>query len=264
VEKAIGVARSTTSIYFDPTVADLPTAEEKDAITKLAESTHSYAADAEANDTYVITLAPVPSAYAAGMVVRFKANTANTGAATLNVNSLGAKTIKKYHDQDLADNDIESGSVVTVVYDGTNFQLQTPVANEPITTNTKASGVTNRDTDTVSGDQTIAHGLGATPTKVKITALLSGNAEICQSVGVYDGTNVTCIATAHDGGTGGAGVNSTSHMVIIGRAGGNLEGGSAYEATIAVDATNITLSWVKPASVSGFIIYLLWEAEVIS
>lgn len=91
-----------------------------------------YAADGGGTDAYAITLAttnPALAAYVTGMVVHFKANTANTGAATLNVNSLGAKTIKKLNDQDLADNDIEAGQVVTVVYDGTNFQMQSQVAN---------------------------------------------------------------------------------------------------------------------------------------
>lgn len=97
--------------------------------TELA--TALYAADAGSNDTYAITLSPVPSAYAdlTGLPISFKANTANTGAATLNVNSLGAKTIKKSHDQDLSDNDIEAGQIVTVVYDGTNFQMQSQLAN---------------------------------------------------------------------------------------------------------------------------------------
>lgn len=93
-----------------------------------------YAADAGANDTYAITLAPVPAAYTNGMVVNFKANTANTGAATLNVNSLGAKTIKKVAGgitTDLADNDIRSGQFVTVIYDGTNFQMQSLLGNAP-------------------------------------------------------------------------------------------------------------------------------------
>ena len=83
-----------------------------------------FAADAEASDTYVITLAPVPAAYFTGMVIVMTCNTANTGAATLNVNALGAKTIKKLHDQDLETGDIESGQVVVLVYDGTNFQMQ--------------------------------------------------------------------------------------------------------------------------------------------
>lgn len=82
-----------------------------------------YAADAGANDTYAITLAPAPTAYTTGMVVNFKANTLNTGAATLNVNSLGAKTIKKSYNSDLETGDILANQLVSVIYDGTNFQL---------------------------------------------------------------------------------------------------------------------------------------------
>jgi hypothetical protein len=95
----------------------------------LVSDTYNYAADAGASDAYVITLSPAPDAYATGMMVVFKANTANTGAASLDVNSLGAKTILKLTDQALTDNCFEAGSFVIVVYDGTNFQLQTPCAN---------------------------------------------------------------------------------------------------------------------------------------
>lgn len=87
-----------------------------------------YAADAEASDTYVITVTPAPSAYVTGQVFRFRANTANTGAATLNVNSLGAKTIVKNNNETLADNDIKANQLVEVIYDGTNFQLLSPTA----------------------------------------------------------------------------------------------------------------------------------------
>jgi hypothetical protein len=88
-----------------------------------------YAADAGSTDAYAVTLSPVPSAYFTGMVIRFKANTANTGACSLNANSLGTVAIKKKHDQDLRDNDIESGQIVEVVHDGTNFQMLSPTAN---------------------------------------------------------------------------------------------------------------------------------------
>jgi hypothetical protein len=88
----------------------------------------NYAADAQANDTYVITLAPVPAAYVAGMALYFKANTANTTDATLNVNALGAKAIVKGVSTALSSNDILAGMMCHVVYDGTNFVLMNPRA----------------------------------------------------------------------------------------------------------------------------------------
>jgi len=89
---------------------------------------HIYAADAGNTDAYTISLSPALQAYTTGLMVNFKANTANTDACTLNINGLGAVTIKKLHDQDLATNDIEAGQIVTVVYDGTYFQMQSQKA----------------------------------------------------------------------------------------------------------------------------------------
>lgn len=84
---------------------------------------HDYAADAGSTDTYAITVTPAPTAYATGQIFAFKANTANTDACTLNVNSLGAKTIKKNGSSDLITGDIVASQLVMVIYDGTNFQL---------------------------------------------------------------------------------------------------------------------------------------------
>ena len=43
--------------------------------------------------------------------------------------SLAAISLKSLHDQDPADSYIEAGSIVTLIYDGTNFQIQSPDAN---------------------------------------------------------------------------------------------------------------------------------------
>lgn len=82
-----------------------------------------YAATSTGNDTYVITLTPAVAAYAAGQTFRVLADVANTGAATLNVNGVGATAIVKNGNTALEDNDIQAGQVFQVVYDGTNFEL---------------------------------------------------------------------------------------------------------------------------------------------
>lgn len=74
-------------------------------------------------DTITASASPTPSAYAAGQTFRFVSAGANTGAATLNVSSLGAKAITKDGTTALVAGDIPSGAVVSVVYDGTQFQL---------------------------------------------------------------------------------------------------------------------------------------------
>lgn len=82
--------------------------------------------DSQASDTYVITLNPAPIAYTTWMVIYFKANTANTWAATINVNGLWAKTIVKAVSTTLANNDILAGMFCHCIYDGTNFVLINP------------------------------------------------------------------------------------------------------------------------------------------
>lgn len=104
------------------------------SVVFAAMQTWIFGADAGASDTYVVTLSPVPAAYVTGQHYRFKANTANTGACTVNFNGLGAKTIKKAAGgitTDLADNDIRAGQWVDLVYDGTNMQMQSLLGNVP-------------------------------------------------------------------------------------------------------------------------------------
>jgi hypothetical protein len=82
-----------------------------------------YSAASNSGSTYLVTLSPAPDSYVAGMLVNFKANIANTGVTTVNVNGLGAKTIKKSVSGDLSVGDISANQMVSVIYDGTNFQL---------------------------------------------------------------------------------------------------------------------------------------------
>ena len=86
-----------------------------------------YGVDGGATDAYAATLTPAISAYVTGATFRIKCNTKSTGAATLNLNSLGAKTIKAPYGADLGNQDIAAGQIIEVIYDGTNFQMLSPV-----------------------------------------------------------------------------------------------------------------------------------------
>jgi hypothetical protein len=73
----------------------------------------------------VITIAAnqTLSAYYDGLVIAFEAAGTNTGAVTVNVDALGAKSIVKPDGSAMAAGDIVSGSKVIIIYDGTNFQI---------------------------------------------------------------------------------------------------------------------------------------------
>ena len=89
------------------------------------------AADGGGTDAYAITLAQsAPPAYITGQVFHFKANTANTGPCTLNVNGLGALAVKRSDGTtDTLTGDILANQRVMVQYNGTNFTMLSAPAN---------------------------------------------------------------------------------------------------------------------------------------
>ncbi len=79
---------------------------------------------------YQVVLNPAPTVLNPGLLLHVKAHTQNTGPATLNVNSLGIKTIKKTDGSDLKAGDMLSGSFCFLVYDGISFQLINPKVDQ--------------------------------------------------------------------------------------------------------------------------------------
>lgn len=132
-EVTLGYSRSATTLYFNPRFNQQLTENQQDLIVAIEGGTDFYAASAVGSDSYAITIAPPITAYATGMKFRFKADVANTGACTLAVSGLSALAIKKLNDQDLITGDIEVGQIVEVVYDGTDFQMQSQTAVSPVT-----------------------------------------------------------------------------------------------------------------------------------
>jgi hypothetical protein len=111
----------------------------------IQNESYNYASDTGAANAYAVALSPAATSYVAGLDVAFKAANANTGASTLNVNSLGAKTVKKMYGGslvDLSSGDISAGQIIKAKYDGTYFQVVAGVisggggASPPIQTGT--------------------------------------------------------------------------------------------------------------------------------
>jgi hypothetical protein len=89
----------------------------------------TYLGSVAGTDTITATTSPVTTSYAAGQTFRFVAAANNTGAVTLNINSLGAKAITKAGTSALVAGDILANAVYQVTYDGTQFQLANPGIN---------------------------------------------------------------------------------------------------------------------------------------
>lgn len=75
------------------------------------------------SNAYTVTYDPAPIALIIGQHYQFISSFSNTDASTLNVNGLGAHSLKKYRITDLESGDISSGVVIDTVWDGTQFQI---------------------------------------------------------------------------------------------------------------------------------------------
>ena len=109
----------------------------------------AYVATTGSANAYVAAPSPALTALTTGAWLLLKLSFTNTGAATLNVNSLGAKSLKKLADQDVEAGDLRSGDIVEVRYDGTNWLLAEPAL--PNRLYAELAGSVNAYTATVAG-----------------------------------------------------------------------------------------------------------------
>ena len=100
---------------------------------------------------------PTLGGYAAGAQYSFIAQNTNTAAVTIDIDTLGVKSITKFGTTPLAAGDIQAGAVTLIEYDGTRFQLLNVTNNifkyivEPTTISaTAATGTINYDVATQS------------------------------------------------------------------------------------------------------------------
>lgn len=222
-----------------------------------------FAADTGSANVYAVALSPVIVAYTTGQVVNFQATNTNTGASTLNVNSLGAIAIKKSQAAALVANDIIASQIVSVIYDGTNFQLLSPAFGQ-VTQNgasifNTTTGSANAYVLTLSpavpsyvtgmvirfianfgntGASTIAvNGLSAIAIKkFGSTALASGDIANNQAVeAMYDGTNFQLMVIP---GTAGGSVTSVATAGLA--TGGTITTTGTITVTAAVKSDQTT------------------------
>jgi len=128
LNKQIQMTGTTT---FDKRITGLGNVQDTtDAVSVglIQKSGLTYTAATGVAGAYAVFLPVAPAVYSAGLTVTFKANVANTGAATLNVNGLGTRPIVKNGGAQLIANDIAANQIITVVCDGANFQIVGQVA----------------------------------------------------------------------------------------------------------------------------------------
>jgi hypothetical protein len=94
----------------------------------------TYLTSVSGADTITAVGAVGMTAYATGQRFTFIAAGANTGAATININSIGAKTVTKFGATALVAGDLASNTAYEIIYDGTQFQLLNPSYSSTVAT----------------------------------------------------------------------------------------------------------------------------------
>lgn len=159
---SVSAAFDGIGIVFSDIIQTVQTLSDSIASKVTNTGAELYAESTTGTDAYAITLSPAITALTAGLEINFLADVANTGAATLDPDGLGATPIVKSDGVTvLDDDDIKAGSIAKVIYDGTSFQLQTPpaatlstaIATE-VTTVFNATDITGAELETLSAGAT--------------------------------------------------------------------------------------------------------------
>lgn len=216
-------------------------------------------------DAITLTPSPALTGYAAGNKFFFIASGANTGATTVNVSGLGVKSITKRGSTALAAGDIVSGAMIGIQYDGTRFQMITPIgaALGDMATQNKAS--VNIDGGTIDGVtiDTLAAaldiddgGTGATDAATAFSNLkqaasdsATGVVELATDAEVETGTSTTLVPSVASMRNGG---------LVLGTYTATTSGTSATFSSIPswVKKFTIFISGVSTSGTSGFTIRL--------
>ena len=245
--------------------------------TGLQANAEAYAADASGSTTtYVATLSPVPASLYTGMRVNIKFQTANAGASTLNLNFLGAKALTKNGAIALDANDIKAAQILELVYDGTQFQIQSFDKMSQADATTLTAGSTSdasalhyhphpvkvinssRTHAAGSGTQTIS-GVGFTPKFISITSSCNPtiNGYSSMMTGWFDGSAQGCsgIGTIGDGGGNKiASQQSTSQIIFMSQSdSGGAKTFAAVAGNIGADGFDLVWTLSEYASAGNYL-----------
>jgi hypothetical protein len=207
-------------------------------------------------DTVTASLTPAITSYVAGILVSLVPAGSNTGAATLALNGLTAKNIKKYGATALVAGDMAAATMAHLVYDGVNFLLLNPVHNVPDAEVTYARMQNVSATSRVLGRITAGAGVVEELTAANLSTILglaaSATTDALNASNISSGTLPTGRLSgsyASITGVGTLSVGSIPTTLITGLAASattdalnasNISSGTLAAARLPTDGTNIT------------------------
>lgn len=189
--------------------------------------------DSGAANAYV--LAVTLNAYATNMIVMIKAINANTGASTLNINGLGAKSILRQDGTALQSGDIVAGQWIELVYSGTDFRLLNQFINFA-SPPAIGSGTPQAVTGTIVTATTQFVGSGAGLTGTANSLSIGGNASTATTAASCSGNAASATTAASCSGNSATATSSGTATNLAGGGAGQIPYQSASGATAMLAA----------------------------
>ena len=251
-----------------------------DAAISNVNNYSNYLVDTGAANAYIVTFpASQTATLTAGLIIQFKASAANTGASTINPSGLGATAITKNGATALAAGDIPAGAVVTVIFDGTQFQLQgipvlsavkqiqsisASVAGNDLTISASALSLDFRSATLTSGTVTTVSGtpanlvissgstlgtVNAVQSRIAVLALNNAGTIELAAVNIAGGNDLTETGVISTTAEGGAGAADSATVIYSTTARTNV----AYRVIGYVESTQATAgTWATaPSTIQG-------------
>jgi hypothetical protein len=189
----------------------------------VASTSHNLSVPAEcaaasgSGTTYTCSTSPTFTP-AAGDHIQFKADVANTGSATLNINGGGAATIYKWgNTSTLVAGDLQAGHWISATYDGSHWQLEGQLGNANAT---QLNGASVPASAPLMGTNSNSQLQSVTTLPTSAMPALTGDVtntagSLTTTVGKVNGASVPTSANALSSNSSSQLVASTSHNLSV-------------------------------------------------
>jgi hypothetical protein len=218
--------------------------------TKLQRGTVNFAVDTGTANTYVVALDSSITSYTDGLQVVFRPINSNTGSATINLNSLGAKSIRLTDSEPIQAGDISAGAVIDVRYStSTGFFHLTPnsaiYAHDAGVSATAAAASASAASTSASNASTSATNAASSASAASTSA---SNAASSASTASTQASNASTSATNAASSASAASTSASTASTQASNASTSATNASASASTATTQASNASTSATNAAS----------------